>query len=322
MAFLVHSSIYDNAVMNTTFLFNHTSFKVAQLTLKAHQQLHLFCVYRPPTSKKNESSDAVFHSELDFLEHCNLPGRKLVIAGDFNVHFDCPTSHSTAQVLDFLALFDMTQAVDFPTHRRVTTPSIPSSTGRLTVFFGPPSLTTVCLLPVMFLLDIAKPPQRPVFQTTRNLRDINMTQFRSDVTSVFSSQPSVTAEQFDSQLKSVLDSHALATPREMLQWRSAPWYSSVTSELRSLKPERRQAERRWLASGLTVHKQIMNSIKHKITKLVIHATTNYYSRKVAASTSCKELFRLTGNLMGRVRQTPLLSVHPPHQLAQVFSDSV
>ena len=55
------------------------------------------------------------------------------------------------------------------------------------------------------------------------------------------------------------------------------------------------------ATGLTVHKQIMISMKHKITKLVIDTKTNYYSLKVATSTSCKELFRLTGNLMGRVR---------------------
>ena len=31
--------------------------------------------------------------------------------------------------------------------------------------------------------------------------------------------------------------------------------------------------RRWLASGLTVHKQIMNTIKHKVTRLVKKAKT-------------------------------------------------
>ncbi|KAK7491815.1 hypothetical protein BaRGS_00016950, partial [Batillaria attramentaria] len=53
---------------------------------------------------------------------------------------------------------------------------------------------------------------------------------------------------------------------------------------------------------------------------VKNAKTAFYSAKVAAATTCRELFRLTGNLMGKCTQTPLPSIHPPHQLAQIFSD--
>ena len=64
----------------------------------------------------------------------------------------------------------------------------------------------------------------------------------------------------------------------------------------------------------------MNSVKSKITELVPDAKTSFYSAKVAASTSCKELFRLIDNLMGKAKQCPLLSFYPAHQIAQVFSD--
>ena len=47
-----------------------------------------------------------------------------------------------------------------------------------------------------------------------------------------------------------------------------PWYSSIAEQFCELKRERRQAERRWLKSKLSVHKQIYDSIKQKVTNLV------------------------------------------------------
>ena len=64
----------------------------------------------------------------------------------------------------------------------------------------------------------------------------------------------------------------------------------------------------------------MNSFKHQITKLVTQAKTGFYSSKVAVAKTCKELFRLTGSLMGKVKVSPPPSVYHPHQLPQVFLD--
>ena len=57
-----------------------------------------------------------------------------------------------------------------------------------------------------------------------------------------------------------------------------------------------------------------------ITKLVTQAMTKFYSSKVAVVKTCKELFRLTGSLMGKVKVSPPPSVYHPHQLPQVFLD--
>ena len=59
-----------------------------------------------------------------------------------------------------------------------------------------------------------------------------------------------------------------------------PWFSSIAEQLCELKRERRQAERRWLQSKLTVHKQIYDSIKQKVTNLVDKAKQAYYSANV------------------------------------------
>ena len=64
-------------------------------------------------------------------------------------------------------------------------------------------------------------------------------------------------------------------------------YSVVASQLRALKQEKGRAGRRWLLSRLTVHKQIFNPVKHKITRLVDNAKTAFSSSKIILSTTCK-----------------------------------
>ena len=114
-----------------------------------------------------------------------------------------------------------------------------------------------------------------------------------------------------------------ATCREVTQRKSTPWYTSVAPELRALRKERkrqerRRAERPWLASGLTVHQQIRNSFKHQITELVTRAKTGFYSSKVVVATACKELFRLTGSLMGKVSLSSSVCLLPTPASTSVF----
>ena len=87
-----------------------------------------------------------------------------------------------------------------------------------------------------------------------------------------------------------------------------------------MKGEKRRAERRWLSTGLTIHKEIMNSIKHKISRLVSDAKSTFYNFKVYTSSTVRELYRLTNDLLGKSTSTPLPSVYPTDQLLQVFSD--
>ena len=129
-----------------------------------------------------------------------------------------------------------------------------------------------------------------------------------------------TAYQLNDQLRALLDRHAPATQRKVPQRRSSPWYSAVASQLRALKQEKRRAERQWLRSGLTVHRQIFNALKHKITRLVDRAKTTFYSSKITVSTTRKELFSVTNRLMNKTKCTQIPSSVPISQLLQRFSD--
>ena len=147
-----------------------------------------------------------------------------------------------------------------------------------------------------------------------------MQQFRQDVASLAAVQLDITADQFNTEMKHLLDTHAPSTQRQVTFRHRSPWYSSIALGLRCMKQERRRAERLWLSTGLTIHKEIMNSIKRKINILVSDAKSTFDSFKVCTSSAVKELYKLTNNLLVKITSTPLPSAYPTDLLPQVFID--
>ena len=104
-----------------SFSFSLVSFELAQLSFGCpHQSFHLFCLYRPPPSSKNGLKDSLFIEEFsELLTFCNTLERSYVICGDFDFHYNQPTSTFTARLIDLFDSFGLVQSVRAPTHRRV-----------------------------------------------------------------------------------------------------------------------------------------------------------------------------------------------------------
>ena len=113
---------------------------------------------------------------------------------------------------------------------------------------------------------------------------MDLQHFRQDVASLAAVQLDITADQFNREMRRLLDTNASSIQRQVTRRHRSPRYSSITLELRSMKRKRRCAERRWLSTGLTIHKEIMNSIKHKISRIVSKAKSIFfYNLKVSSS---------------------------------------
>ena len=108
--------------------------------------------------------------------------------------------------------------------------------------------------------------------------------------------------------------------RRVRPQKNAPWFSGVAEEVRSLKQQRRCAERLWLKTGLTVHKQLYNNAKKLVTKLVHKAKSTYYCNKIKESLSCKQLFSVANQLLGNKKPSPLPTVFPLIDLPKRFLD--
>ena len=236
----------------------------------------------------------------------------MLIVGDFNFHLDSSTNSKTVRIMDILQTFRFCQAVSVPTHRCGHTLDLVVHREEDSLFCS----VSVCHslssdhLPEMCSLNILKPEFCPVLQTTRNLRAIDREHFRQDVASLTTVQPDITADQFNTQMRRLLDTHAPSTQRQATRHRRSPLYFSIASELRSMKQERRRAERRWLSTGLTIHKEIISTIKHKISHLVNTAKSTFYSVKVSTTSAVKEVYKVTNNLLGKITSTPLPSAYP------------
>jgi len=91
-------------------------------------------------------------------------------------------------------------------------------------------------------------------------------------------------------------------------------------QLRAAKRHRRKAERLWLSTRLTIHKQIYEAAKKNITSIVHLAKLSHYNTKITEISSCKELFKIANKLMSRDKCTLLPTTFFPADLQDLFAD--
>ena len=97
---------------------NNSSFESFQVNVNINNQCHIFmCVYRPPRSKKNDHNISSFIR--DFRNTINVWNHfksKIVIVGDFNIHFNAPTSPEMKAMQVVLKEHELKQIINEPTN--------------------------------------------------------------------------------------------------------------------------------------------------------------------------------------------------------------
>lgn len=103
---------------NMCFSDNFTSFKALSVDLLGSQPLSLFLVYRPPPSKKNGLSQAIFMQEIEqFLASVSAIPHSICVLADFNIHMEDSDSRSAQQFTELLQSLGLTQAVTSSTYK-------------------------------------------------------------------------------------------------------------------------------------------------------------------------------------------------------------
>ena len=322
IAFVIRDSLKPHVATTSSFPVHHPCFEAAQLTLTYNKQLtNLFCIYRPPPSKKNKFSDSMFFDQFsDFLEHSDsLPGKTLLM-GDFNFHFETVENKNSRKLHDIIDMFNLTQSVSEPTHNQghllnlVFSKQSDNILTSTKLHHGLTSDHTA----ILCKLDVSVPVQKPKTFLYRCLKKIDTGAFKQDLSHAVSQVSSIS--DYNNHLCSVPDKHAPLCRCTVRTRKPTPWFSSIAEQFCELKRERRQAERRWLKSKLTVHKQIYDSIKQIVTNLVDKAKQAYYSAKIQSSTTCKQLCQNFNSILGKSRSSPLPSTFDSDDLPNVFSD--
>ena len=118
-------------------------------------------------------------------------------------------------------------------------------------------------------------------------------------------------------MSSALDRHAPLRARRVTDRPSAPW---MTAEIKSLKSEKRRAERRWRKSGLPDHKLLFKTLVSKLNFLICKSKKLYYESKIIAATTSKQLFTFVSDMYGKGNVTVLPSNIPLSELPEKFNN--
>ena len=100
------------------------------------------------------------------------------------------------------------------------------------------------------------------------------------------------ANQYCEFLRTELDKHTPRSLRKAIAHNSSPWFESIRDEHFIAKRERRQAERKWRNTELTISKDMYRQAKHKVSNLMHTAKCQFYAERIALASSNKELHQI------------------------------
>ena len=242
-----------------------------------------------------------------------------------NIHFDNPLQSLTKQTLSTLSLYSLVQVINKPTHRCghiidwvIVRPD--DDIHRKSTVTDSLESDNYCTKSY-FNISVSKPST--LYRTVRNIANIDSPSFIAELSSVSEFSSVENANQFCDFLRTVLDKHAPPSLRKVITHSSSPWFESIRDELFIATRERRQAERKWRNTKLTIFKDLYGQAKHKVSKLVHTAKCKFYTERIALASSSKELHQIVNTLSNRHPPMILPTIDPiPSKLLIECLDSI
>ena len=180
------------------------------------------------------------------------------------IHYDNPLQSLTKQTLSTLSLHSLVQVINEPTHRCghiidwVIVRPDDDIHGKSTVT---DSLESDHYCPKFYFnISVSKPST--LYWTDWNNANTDRPSFIAELSSVSEFSSVENANQFCDFWRTVLDKHAPPSLRKAMTHSSSPWFESIRDELFIAKRERRQAERKWRNTKLTIFKDLYGQAKH------------------------------------------------------------
>ncbi len=140
-------------------------------------------------------------------------------------------------------------------------------------------------------------PHRPKrLVTSRSLKKMNTIKFQEDIKSFTNGLDSCSVKTFDTSLRQILDNHAPLVTRHITDRPSAPW---MTEEIQHSKRRKRQAERKWRTSKLTVHHDIYVQERNRHNRLQNRIKAQFFATKIGLCSTTRQLHSIANQLLGK-----------------------
>ena len=135
--------------------------------------------------------------------------------------------------------------------------------------------TTIALNPTSIFQSLSLLIQETLYRNVRNIANIDRPSFIAELSSVSEFSSVENANQFCDFLRTVLDKHAPPSLRKVITHCSSPWFESIIDELFIAKRERRQAERKWRNTKLTIFKDLYGLQSTRFQNLCTQPRVNF-----------------------------------------------
>ena len=219
---ILHRTSLTRHIAASTRDFVYTAFEICEVRLSYDGHTAVFLsVYRPPPSRQNKLTNTVFLEQFSYLLESYVSCDRLFVVGDLNVHFDKPSDPSTSALNVVLDNLSLHQLVNVPTHRHGHTLDWLITNCAADVL----DLTVVDMLlsdhfVISFDLLLRKPVREKRKIISRNIRAIDMHDFRTDVHNLLGSATQSDSTDplgvYNTCLRQLLDRHAPLVTRTFM----------------------------------------------------------------------------------------------------------
>ena len=275
---------------------------VLEVTLSASSTVKLAVIYRPPPSKGNKSTVGLFLSEFqDFLQHHVVTSQNTLILGDFNFHYEDQLDTDASRFRDILSNHSLCQHVSGPTHMDGHTLDL-IITKLMNNLVSKTTVSDFLTDHGAVHCDLHLPKPQPLRQSVqyRNYAAIDKEMLRVDIeASTLCLDPATSAacllEQYDATLSALLGKHAPVQTRTITVRPKVPWFSG---DIKMAKQKRRQLERKWRQSRLTIYRDLFKEQRRHVNQLISSAKSTYYTAKITeAASDHKQLYNVVNALL-------------------------
>jgi exonuclease III len=302
------------------------SFEYIELELHHNgRKIIIVIIYRPEPTSKNKYSLSNFYDEFSsLLAHYNAFQDEIIFTGDFNFHMNKIDDGKTKRFQSILDMFDLVQHVSSATHKEgnildlvITRKN--SLINKISV--GDLLSDHSC---IMFNLQLTETSRAKKSVSSRNLRDIDLKKFKTDISHTVSHKIKDGSTEYLMELvnkynsiNSVLNSHAPVKHKLITERKPTPW---TIGDIKSLKTDKRKAEKRWrkskLESDWQLFKEKRNALNMKLFKLKAEDLSAKISKTKGNS---KAMFKVLNSSMNRKQELPLPHHNDPKILANEFN---
>ena len=299
---------------------NYSTFEHLDITLTHDSHaLRLVSIYRPPSSSVPQ-----FITEFaNLVDNLNLSNGKLVVLGDFNIHVDRSDNRDSTAFRDMLEASNLIQHVSKATHSHGHILDLIISRPTELEFSKIELDNSVQSDHAMVICSVSVPklpfPRKTI--AFRKWKSIDREEFKNDIRTTLIIPPEATAAEavkiYNDTLQKIADKHAPLKKKDVIIRPQTPWH---TEEIKYEKTVRRKYERQWKKTGLTIHKEMFQQQRNKVTNLIRESKSKHWTEIISEAKDQKELFDVTSKLLHKTKCAKLPSRKSDAELAEKFSE--